>query len=198
MVTRRSFVTVALAAPFGLTSERELQCDVAIVGGGVGGCGAALGALRNGMRVILTEETDWLGGQLTSQAVPPDEHPYIESFGCTQAYRDYRNAVREHYRRHYPLTEAARRNPYLNPGNAWVSRISHEPRVSLAVIENMLAPYASGGRLTMLLRHRTETSDTAGDSIPSVTLKNLETGGSRTIQASYFIDPTEQGDLLPI
>ena len=198
MVTRRTFVTAALAAPFGLASERELQCDVAIVGGGVGGCAAALGALRNGMRVILTEETDWLGGQLTSQAVPPDEHPYIESFGCTQAYRDYRNAVREHYRRHYPLTESARRNPYLNPGNAWVSRISHEPRVSLAVIENMLAPYASGGRLIVLLRHRAETADTSGDLIRSISLKNLETGGSRTIHASCFIDATEQGDLLPI
>ena len=35
---------------------------------------------------LLTEETDWIGGQLTSQAVPPDEHPWIESFGCTAAY----------------------------------------------------------------------------------------------------------------
>ena len=43
------------------------------------------GALRNGMRVVLTEETDWIGGQLTSQAVPPDEHPWIESFGRTRA-----------------------------------------------------------------------------------------------------------------
>jgi len=24
---------------------------------------------------VLTEDSDWLGGQLTSQAVPPDEHP---------------------------------------------------------------------------------------------------------------------------
>jgi len=26
-------------------------------------------------QVILTEETGWIGGQLTAQAVPPDEHP---------------------------------------------------------------------------------------------------------------------------
>ena len=30
---------------------------------------AALAALRNGMRVVMTEETDWLGGQMTSQIV---------------------------------------------------------------------------------------------------------------------------------
>jgi hypothetical protein len=195
---RRTFLTGLLAAPHTLAAARELRCDVAIVGGGVGGCAAALGALRKGMRVVLTEETDWIGGQLTSQAVPPDEHPYIESFGCTQAYREYRNAVREYYRSHYPLTETARRNPYLNPGNAWVSRISHEPRVSLAVLENMLAPYASGGRLTILLRHKPESADLAGDSVRSVTLKNLETGASRTIHATYFLDATEQGDLLPM
>ena len=75
---------------------------------GVGGCAAALAALRNGMTVVLTEETDWIGGQLTSQAVPPDEHPWIESFGCNALYRTYRRRVREFYRRNYPLTEAAR------------------------------------------------------------------------------------------
>src|SRR6266545_4302844 len=69
-----------------LRSAKELSCDVAIIGGGTGGCAAALAAARNGMRVILVEETDWIGGQLTAQAVPPDEHPWIESFGSTHAY----------------------------------------------------------------------------------------------------------------
>lgn len=57
----------------------ELNCDIAVIGGSVGGFAAALAALRNGMRVVLTEETDWIGGQLTSQAVPPDEHPWIRA-----------------------------------------------------------------------------------------------------------------------
>src|SRR5205823_9990411 len=99
----------------------ELSADVAIIGASVGGCAAALAALRNGMRVVLTEETDWIGGQLTSQGVPPDEHPWIEQFGCTRSYRDYRNAVRQYYRRHYPLTEPARARTELNPGNGSVS-----------------------------------------------------------------------------
>ena len=64
-----------------------LRADVVIAGGGLGGCAAALAALRNGLRVVLTEETDWIGGQLTQQAVPPDEHRWIESHGCTQSYR---------------------------------------------------------------------------------------------------------------
>jgi NADPH-dependent 2,4-dienoyl-CoA reductase/sulfur reductase-like enzyme len=54
----------------------ELTCDVLIVGGGCGGVAAALAASDLGHRVVLTEPGDWLGGQLTSQAVPPDEHPW--------------------------------------------------------------------------------------------------------------------------
>ena len=67
--------------------QREMKADIVILGGGLGGCAAALAAAQSGHTVILTEETDWLGGQLTSQAVPPDEHPWIEQFGCTATYR---------------------------------------------------------------------------------------------------------------
>src|SRR5438046_567034 len=95
----------------------ELEADLVIIGGSLGGCAAALAAARNGLRVILTEETDWIGGQLTSQAVPPDEHPWIEAFGATRLYRAYRSAVRDYYRRNYPLTEEARSRWQLNPGD---------------------------------------------------------------------------------
>ena len=49
-------------------SLKDHHTDVLIVGGGVGGVAAALAALRLGRRVTLTEESPWLGGQLTSQA----------------------------------------------------------------------------------------------------------------------------------
>src|SRR5712671_2472373 len=137
----------------------ELRTQILIVGGGTGGVAAALAAGARGCSVILTEETDWIGGQLTAQGVPPDEHQWIETHGCTRLYREYRSGVREHYRRNYPLTDAARALPYLNPGNSWVSRIAHEPRVALAVLEAMLAPHISGGRLTVLLRHQPVAAD---------------------------------------
>ena len=44
---------------------------------------AALAASDLGHQVVLTEAGSWLGGQLTSQAVPPDEHPWVESTGIT-------------------------------------------------------------------------------------------------------------------
>jgi glycine/D-amino acid oxidase-like deaminating enzyme len=108
-----------------------MKADLVIAGGGLGGCAAALAALRGGRSVILTEPTDWLGGQMTQQAVPPDEHQWIESHGCTRSYRSLRNGIRDYYRRHYPLAPAAQGKANLNPGNGSVSRLCHEPRVAL-------------------------------------------------------------------
>jgi hypothetical protein len=176
----------------------ELQTDIAIIGGGVGGCAAALAAARNGCRVVLTEETDWIGGQFTSQAVPPDEHPWIERFGCTRSYREFRNRVRDYYRRNYPLTGPAMRRPHLNPGNGTVSPLCVEPRVALAVLYEMLAPYLSGGQVTLLLRHRAVAAEADGDRVRAVRVRNEETGNDLVLRASYFLDATELGDLLPM
>ena len=126
----------------------ELQTEVCIVGGGLGGCAAAMAAVRSGARVVLTEPTDWIGGQLTQQLVPPDEHRWIETGGCTQSYRRFRNRVRDYYRTHYPLTPAARNTACLNPGNGAVSRLCHEPRVALGVLREMLSGAIAAGRLT--------------------------------------------------
>lgn len=177
--------------------ERNLYADIAILGGGTGGVAAALAAAKAGKQVIMTEETDWVGGQLTSQAVPPDEHPWIESFGCTTSYRLFREGVRRYYRNHFPLTPDAASNPRLNPGSGIVSRLCHEPRAALAVLQDMLAPYVHSGRIRILHRYRIEAAETDGDKVTSVTVKHLDSGDTARLSASYYIDATECGDLLP-
>ena len=67
-----------------MSQETATSTDILVVGGGPGGVAAALAALDRGRSVLLTEETDWIGGQLTSQGVPPDEHTWIEQFGATR------------------------------------------------------------------------------------------------------------------
>jgi hypothetical protein len=203
-MNRRTFLTLAALSPFSLSRAdstnppKEQRADVVILGGGVGGCAAALAAARAGRHVLLTEETDWIGGQLTAQAVPPDEHPWIESFGRSRSYRHFRDGVRDYYREHYPLTTEARAVERLNPGNGTVSRLCHEPRVALAVLEAMLAPYISGRRVEILLQHRAVAADTKGDRVESVTVEDLRSGRRRTLVAPYFLDATELGDLLPL
>ena len=50
-----------------LQQSRELAADLVIAGGGLGGVACALAALESGLTVVMTEETKWIGGQLTSQ-----------------------------------------------------------------------------------------------------------------------------------
>lgn len=175
-----------------------LRADVVIAGGGLGGCASALAALRNNLNVIMTEETDWIGGQLTQQGVPPDEHPWIEFTGSTQLYRDFRNAIRDYYKRNYPLTDEAKQNPLLNPGDGAVSRLCHEPKVALAVLNDMIAPYISSKKLVLLLNHKTIHANVKDDTIQSVVVKDTLNNATKELRAPYFVDATELGDLLPL
>jgi hypothetical protein len=175
----------------------EIEVDVAVIGGGLGGVAAALAALDAGRTVLLTEDSDWLGGQLTSQAVPPDEHPWIEQFGCTARYRQLRDGIREYYRRWYPLSSRARAQRLLNPGLGTVSNLCIEPRVGVAVIDGMLAAGRSSGRLRVLLGHRPVAATVEGDRVTSVTLE-AEGESPVTVVAPYVLDATETGELLPL
>ncbi|KIH98049.1 FAD-dependent oxidoreductase [Streptomonospora alba] len=175
----------------------ESSTEILVVGGGLGGVAAALAAARSGRRVVLTEETDWIGGQLTSQAVPPDENPWIERFGCTASYRQVREGIRDYYRRAYPLRAEAAASPALNPGAGRVSKLCHEPRAALAVLEELLAPHRAAGRITLLAGHRPVAARTDGDEVHAVELEDAE-GGRHTILADYVLDATENGDLLPL
>ena len=163
-----------------------------VCGGGLGGVAAAVAAAERGASVVLSEPTDWLGGQLTSQAVPLDEHPWIEDFGCTARYRALRDAIRDHYRAHAPLTAAARARRDLNPGSATVSRLSCEPRAPLAVIDALV----DRPGIEVLREHALVAAHTDGDRIAAVTLRGP--AGERTVEADWFVDATETGELLPL
>lgn len=176
----------------------EMAADVVIVGAGVGGCAAALAVARAGKTAIVTEPTDWIGGQLTQQAVPPDEHPWIETFGANASYRDFRKAIREYYRAHYPLTKQALANPLLNPGNGGVSRLCCEPRSALAALTQRLAPHVTSGRVVVLHEHIPVKAEVAGDRVKAVTVRDLRTGAERTLTGKYVLDASELGDLLPL
>jgi len=161
---------------------------------------AAMGACSLGFRVVLTEETAWLGGQLTSQAVPPDEHPWIEQAGCTARYRRFRDEVRRFYREQTPLLPPYRADPLLNPGGGWVSRLCHEPRIGLTVLNKMLAPFFdSRGEGGLVVRHglRPIGADVEGDFVRSVSF-DTDRGEQETISARFILDATELGELLPL
>ncbi|MEX2511659.1 MAG: FAD-dependent oxidoreductase [Cyclobacteriaceae bacterium] len=179
-------------------SSKRFSADLVIAGGGLGGCAAAFAALRNNLSVIMTEETDWIGGQVSQQGVPPDEHQWIETHGAPALYRTFRKNIRDYYRRNYPLTAHASENEFLNPGNGSVSRICHEPRVAVQVLNEMFAPYVSARKLVILKGHKVVKAEVNYNKVKSLISLKLKEGKTYSLEGRYFIDATELGDMLPL
>ncbi|MEU4539211.1 FAD-dependent oxidoreductase [Streptosporangium sp. NPDC023825] len=172
-----------------------ISTDLLVVGGGLGGVAAALTAAKLGCRVVLAERSTWLGGQLSTQAVPPDEHQWIETSLTSPSYRALREAIRGHYRRAYPLTEDAAGIEHLNPGMGFVSRICHEPRVGALAVEEILSAHIASGAITLLREHTAVDVRRDGRRITSVTLR-APNGDRLEVRATLVADATEEGDLI--
>lgn len=170
---------------------------VLIVGATAGGVAAALACARAGVRCTLTEPLAWVGGQLTSQAVPPDENRWVETHGSTATYREFRRRVRDWYRAHRELTPEAAADPLLNPGGGWVSRLCFEPRVGQAVLRDMLAPHVLTGVVTVRHGLVPVAADAGADRIRAVTFADVA-GSRHTISARLVLDATDRGDLYPL
>ncbi len=177
---------------------KNLSCDIAVIGAGLGGLRAALSAASLGKTVILTEETDWVGGQMTAQGVPPDEHWHIERIGGTATYSDFRKKVRDYYRALPDFSPELKAKEAFDPGGSWVSRVSHNPAIAEEIFMRELAPYIDSGLINLMLFTVPVAAQTEGDTVKSVTVKNTASGEESVIEAKYFLDGTEFGELLPL
>lgn len=195
----------------------EIICDVLVVGGGTGGVSAALSALRTAddlnyrndvtPLVVLTEETDWLGGQMTAQGVSAlDENHLVEISGASRSYQKFRNDIRARYKSNYKLVQHAQDEPWLNPGDCWVSWLAFEPRFALEEIADLLAPFEERKMLSIRRRwqaiyaraERQEDGDEDATRITAVGFVDLESKKCIEVYARLVIDATELGDLLPM
>jgi hypothetical protein len=195
----------------------EIVCDVLVVGGGIGGVSAALSALRaadelnyrcnNTPLVVLTEETDWLGGQMTAQGVSAlDENHLVEISGASRSYQKFRNDIRAQYKSKCKLVPHAQDEPWLNPGDCWVSWLAFEPKYALDEISKLFEPFEEQNKLSVKMRWKAiyarseweETDDSAGTRFTAVGFWDLETKKCIEVHAAIVIDATELGDLLPM
>lgn len=176
-----------------------VDCDILIVGGGTGGVAAALSACRQGLSVVLTEETDWLGGQMTSQGVSAlDENYLVETSGANFSYQVLRTAIRDYYNHQYKLTNQSESTPYLNPGCCWVSRLSFEPQVAVDTIKQMLAPLLMDGWLKVHYRHKIAGVKLKRNKLDLVQMVNLDNGQAIAFRPRICLDTTELGDLVAL
>ena len=173
-----------------------LQPDIAVIGASLGGVLAAWRAAQAGRQVLLVAQHAWLGGQMTAQAVPPDEHPLVERGGASRSYLAFREDIRAHYRAQPGFADHSTQTPgHTNPGDGWVSRLCFEPVLAARWFERLLAAQRSAGRLRVLRLAWPVAATREGPRITGVMLRGHD-GRIHTVQARLFIDATDTGELL--
>ncbi|HEY9678396.1 MAG TPA: FAD-dependent oxidoreductase [Drouetiella sp.] len=187
-------------------SNNSIKCDILIVGGGTGGVAAALAAskVRDDLKICMTEETDWIGGQMTAQGVSAlDENKFVETTGACKSYLDLRRSIRKFYSTERKLSDEGASKKYLDPGNSWVTRLAFEPKVCLDLLQDLLKPAESEGKLAVYLRFKPvqvscETDKDSRKTLKRVLTLNLDNNEIITFEPQIVIDATELGDLLPL
>lgn len=176
------------------------RVDIVVVGASLGGVLAAWRAAQSGCKVLLMAEHRWLGGQMTAQAVPPDEHGLIEFGGASQSYLDFRAAIRAHYRAQPGFLDQATLTEGSNPGDGWVSRLCFEPAVAAAWFEALLLPEVQAGRLRVFRGMRAVAATARGADVLAVRFEAADPARGPAVEfhADVFVDATDTGELLAL
>ena len=152
------------------------EFDVVIVGGGAGGTSAAIQSARNGAKTLLIEETNWLGGMLTSAGVSAIDGNYKLPSGFWGEFKDSLVS-------HYGSLEALK--------TGWVSNVLFEPKVGNEILKSIAQ---NEKNLKILYSTSTQSVSKHDGNNFNYQIKTSE----GTFFSKILIDGTELGDLLPM
>jgi hypothetical protein len=155
---------------------RSITTDVLVIGGGTGGTAAAIQCSRMGVKTILVEETNMLGGMLTAAGVScTDGNDQLPS----GMWEEFRQALYKHYGKNK-----------LNTG--WVSNTNFEPHVGDSIFKSWAE---NDTNLTVIYDFHFEEIIKQGNSVAGASFANNEKEVLK-IKAKIVIDGTELGDVL--
>ena len=171
---------IAFLFPMLVSAQRNgriIETDVLVIGGGVGGTAAAIQSARMGVKTILAEETNMLGGMLTAAGVSctdgNDQFP-------SGIWEEFRQALYKHYGRNK-----------LNSG--WVSNTCFEPHVGDSIFK---AWAAKEKNLQVFFGYELETVQKDDNKVTGATFRNKNNTEAVRIKAKLVIDGTELGDVF--
>ncbi|MCA1990917.1 MAG: FAD-dependent oxidoreductase [Coleofasciculus sp. S288] len=169
LISLSSLIPPTLSAPPRSPDQVE-ACDILIAGGGLAGAAAAYESLLAGQTVCLTEITDWVGGQISSQGTSAlDERPTQRArLFYPRGYLELRERIKRYYGE-------------LNPGDCWVSESCFLPRDADKILSRILDDAARRGKGTLKW-------------FPSTVIKELDiSSDGRIIESAIAIqhEPTD-------
>ena len=147
--------------------------DIIIVGGGTSGVVSAIQSSRMGSKTLLIEESNWLGGMLTSAGVSAMDGNYKMPSGFLKEFRDSLVS-------HYGNLDSLK--------TGWVSNLMFEPSVGNKILKEIAQ---SEKNLTIM--YETTIHKVVKDEKFKIKINQNDITYSSTI----LIDATELGDLIP-
>lgn len=167
-------------------ASQTLLCDVLVAGGGMSGVAASYEALLQGKTVCLTEITDWVGGQVSSQGTSALDETVGQRTRryFPRGYLQFRDTL---------LAEAEKQvkktlPKALRPGDCWVSDVCFLPLQGDRILMSMLQSAEKQGRGKLHW-------------LPNTVIKSLQTqenGETELITSATAIQHTPQPNAPPL
>ena len=173
------FKIIIFIVLFLISCDDSSEYDVIVIGGGAGGTSAAIQSARNGAKTLLIEETDWLGGMLTSAGVSAVDGNYKLPSGFWGEFKDSLVS-------HYGSLEALK--------TGWVSNTLFEPRVGNQILKSIAK---KENNLKILFS--TKVNSVNKLDLLKTDHYNFNVKSSKgNFTSKILIDATELGDVLPM
>lgn len=152
--------------------------DVLIIGGGASGVAAGVQASRMGAKVLVAEETPWLGGMLTSAGVSAIDGNFRMPAGF---FGEFRNGLVEYYGHIDSLH------------TGWVSMILFEPSAGDKVLKKLASKESN-----LSIEYNTRLQSVERKKKDWVAVIKKASGKTEKVKARVLIDGTELGDVAKL
>jgi hypothetical protein len=159
--------------------QTQFRTDVLVIGGGASGTMASIQAARLGSNVIVVEETEWLGGMLTSAGVAAIDGNHMLPGGLWGEFR-------AKLRAHYGGAEAVE--------TGWVSNTLFEPHIGHQILSEMVA---AESKIKVLHGYRVVDILKDGDRVIGARFVD-ESGETIEVISQVTIAADEYGDALAL
>ncbi|PSM49475.1 FAD-dependent oxidoreductase [Chroococcidiopsis sp. CCALA 051] len=160
------------------TPNQTVECEILVTGAGLAGVATAYEGLLAGRTVCMTEITDWMGGQISTQGTSALDERRTQRLQLffSRGYLELRKRIADKY------------NGNLNPGDCWVSDSCFLPHDGHEILYDMLQDAAKKGRGQLKW-------------FPATVVKQLEisrAGSEQTIQGAIAIQHRPAAGVPPL
>ena len=160
---------------FTACSHSDDSVDVLIIGGGASGVTAGIQSARMGAATLIVEETEWLGGMLTSAGVSAVDGNYDLPAGLFGEFR-------EHLADYYGGLDSLK--------TGWVSAVLFEPSVGNKIFHEMV-----DAEKNLKVWHNATLVKLERENDAWIAQIQMKDNTIKKIHAKILIDGTELGDI---